>query len=1006
MPNPLPVPSKAALRTLRRIALGTSCTVAFTTGLLTEDRRRRIHCAREVHNNAKKLKASRKYHSGGSPSDSFINQVMRNSDDGFWLAKDSLEIQSAQAALPRESTLHNFTHPHPEPPPFKISKYQLLPPSNIAKPQRLDPIQIPATKVPVRVLPPEPSISQNPKLRELVDNPGESARVSSLYRQRKLAVDVITMLESEEAPSHIDAAALRFFEAFEEGLLTEDSGIVRELTDAAAQLSKACQLDGKFDASEKIFGVLSGYGPIDEDVFFSLGMEGVVRNLISGVDGSAGDAEMNASKLRKAVALYITKFKEKPRISSTSWVNLGETLCATTHRYELFGLTEEVYWRLDKSSDDISNRCVYYLMAALHKQGYHKKVVQMMRRLLAHTCLDQLNGFNTGTIVIDSALKLQRLDIAEEVLINLAKMSAENETKCSTSWFLKVLGADWRNYRDITRTRALFERLEPHFHLVAHPRAAYGAIIQFCIEASDEDAARWYYDYRLEKAPPGSATKYDIRIHGHFTFAKAMHGDWTGVKEDFWKMRQLSPDKFALSASFIPIFKLFADSHPVNETEDFIRFFIDQDYVVLTPYMSTTMVNKYAATREIDSISRWLDYMISVRSPADAMLFNAIMHNCRTKWNFSFEEVYGLYKKVRQIGAPAAKYVNEHTILILRGAAMAGAGNNLAGAVRNLNRLKLDHPLKLKLSVDSKKVREHMVNALARGDPRRALRIYERARKRNVPMDPACISTVVQAALQVDPNDIYTAASLLREPQKNGLNISAAVAIIFVHQLSYKCSNLPGGPTQVQDVARNTIGVLQDGGVEVHPSILTHTMHTLVSQQQCYQAIDFWKSMAASQKTSIPLDLPTLTVLLQAFIGARDCASVEWAIQMLSANNLIPDQSFKRPLKSTFTKMSKDFEFNNHGYYDHRFYNVVKNALRSISEMRFEATKDKENVKTMTLKIMEKAIEIDKMLDLKSKAQRTNERPWGAQLADEEKSLRLPSESPIEGDSLEVALES
>src|SRR5277367_1623251 len=81
----LPVPSKGALRSLRHIALGTSCTVAFGTGLITEDRRRRIHTAREASENARRLKTSRKYHGTGlSVAATFEEQVENYCKYGPW----------------------------------------------------------------------------------------------------------------------------------------------------------------------------------------------------------------------------------------------------------------------------------------------------------------------------------------------------------------------------------------------------------------------------------------------------------------------------------------------------------------------------------------------------------------------------------------------------------------------------------------------------------------------------------------------------------------------------------------------------------------------------------------------------------------------------------------------------------------------------------------------------------------------------------------------------------
>ncbi|KAG0650278.1 hypothetical protein D0Z07_3274 [Hyphodiscus hymeniophilus] len=964
MPNTLPVPSKAALRTLRRIALGTSCTVAFTTGLLTEDRRRRIHAAREVHNNAKLLKSSRKYHSGVSlTTESFEDQAMRYSDNGLLAAKDSHNIQPAQVTLP-DSSVPDFLAPRHGPQPLKISKYKLPSSSNVSRHQLLDQITIPQTFAAVPVLPATPDTSQSPRLRKVVYKPGESAWASSRYQQKKIAANVTSILENKEERSTTEAAALQFFEAAK-GLRIEGLGIVQELVDTAEQLSKACQLEGKFDVSEKIFVVIAGFGPVDEDTFHSLGVEGVVRHLVTGLDhGNPGNIATDVSKLQRAVALYLTKFKERPGTSTDSWRELGEILCAETHHYELLDLTEKVYWRLEKIRGDAPNTCVHHLMGAIHKQGRHKDVVKTFRRLFPNAHLSKSGFYTTGDLVIESALQLRRFDMAEEALLSLVKMSEDAGLLCSTTWLLKILGADWRTYHDISRTRALFERVEPCFELIVHPQAAYGAMIQFCVEAGDEAAARWYYEYKVDKIPAGSAfrggIRLETRIQGHFAYAKAMRSDWAGVKEDFCKMRQLSPETLEFSASFTPIFKLFARSHPVNETEDFIRTFIDQGFITLTPQMSTTLIDKYGAAGEIDSISRWLDYMASVQSHADSAFFNTIIHNCRTKWNFSFEETYRLFRRVRDLGGPAARFISKDTISILRRSAMAGSERNIADTVNRLNRLKLDQPLTP--PIDSKNVQEHMAIAMAKGSPRRALRIYDKAQKGLVPVAGACISTAVQAVLAIDPNDIYGAASLLRKPHKDGHDISAAVAIIFVHQLSYHCPTLLGRATQVQDIARKTIYLLEKQGVDVPPSVVTHTVHTLVSGKQYYQAIDFWKSMAANQKATSSPDLPTLTVLLQAYIGVRDCAGVDWVIQMVSVNNLFPDRRFRQILRATLSGMKEHLELNPNGHLDPHLYDVVENALRSVSAIRDEVAKSREHVKTMTIKIMEKAIEIDMML--------------------------------------------
>src|SRR6266699_541061 len=59
---PVPAPSKAAIRALRGLVFGTTCTLA----LVTEDRRLRINAARSAVRNADKLKSAKRYHAGGT----------------------------------------------------------------------------------------------------------------------------------------------------------------------------------------------------------------------------------------------------------------------------------------------------------------------------------------------------------------------------------------------------------------------------------------------------------------------------------------------------------------------------------------------------------------------------------------------------------------------------------------------------------------------------------------------------------------------------------------------------------------------------------------------------------------------------------------------------------------------------------------------------------------------------------------------------------------------------
>jgi hypothetical protein len=273
-----------------------------------------------------------------------------------------------------------------------------------------------------------------------------------------------------------------------------------------------------------------------------------------------------------------------------------------------------------------------------------------------------------------------------------------------------------------------------------------------------------------------------------------------------------------------------------------------------------------------------------------------------------------------------------------------------------------------------------MAIALARGNPQKALHIYERAQNTNIiPLDVACVTTAVKASLREFPNDIYAAASLLRRPQIDGLNVSAAVATIFVHQMSYQCSIAK--QIRVQDIARNTIVMLEERGITVGGQMITHAMRTLVSQGQYYQAAEFWDSMSRRQNTPTSLDLPTLTVLLQAYVGVQDCIGVEWVIQMLLVNGLVPDKIFKRPLKNAL-RVTRALLNREYRPADLQFYKVVKNALQSIRAMRLETTKGKEDFKFKTINIMERAIEFQRTINLDAGGERSSKSPLDSEPID------------------------
>ena len=926
MPTNLPVPSKGALRTLRHLALGTSCTVAFSAGLLTEDRRRRINTAREVHDNAKKLKSSRKYHSAGTAFlDTFEDEVMRLRDDSFWQAAEvsrKKESGGSQHAASLDDSQPKLA-PEGQAAPISVSRYNLIH-SHTAWISRL----------------------------KLSERPSFKAGRDRLYtRQHKLANDIMRLLEDGSDSAMVDAAANRFFDAFEEGLVMDESGIEKALIDSAANLSRSCRIQSKPELSEKVLDVIHRYGPLEEEEFLLFSPAAIIDRLLRNSQHEGlGDPIIDPANLRKAAAFYLTEFKQQPRVMTQWMQSLGERLCAATCRSGMYDLTLDLYWRLNTNCGDAPPRAVQHLITATHKKGDHEKALGFFQMFYTKTSPNQQELYNVVDLVIESVSKVEEAEKAEEVLIAASQMAEVQGLVTSTTWLLKALGNHWRSTRDISRTRALFERLEPLIPATRHPQAVYGAIIQFCVEANEEKAALLYYDRLTQTYQLGQA---DVRIFGHFALAKAMRNDWTGVKEDFAKMKLLTPNTDEYGASFTPILKIFAKSHTVKETEEFLRLFIDQHGVCLTRYMSNIMIDAYSKAREIDSVSRWIDYVDSVGCTIDAASFNIILNNCYKKWNFSFQEAYKLYKLVQEKGDLGTRYVDDITVSILRRIAIAKSGDNVLHVLRELDRLELRVPI----DSDCRSVKYAMHKASKAGNWNKVLELYKRAQCEQTSLDSRHLCLAVKASLQIHEENIEGAIILAQDAQRKGLDISDALGAILTHQMSMLRLDYDTKTGHIMEFARNTISALEAHGIDLPVSVVTHSVSTLERRGEHRHAIALWESV--SHHRAIPpssIDLVTLTVLLKAYIGLRSSAGISWVMDTLLANGLVPDTGFKVLLKNTRRVTSKLLQISNSPEHITVYFKAVQQALKRVNFLRAIARKDKEYVKFKTIQIIDQAI--------------------------------------------------
>lgn len=961
MHSTLPVPSKGALRALRNLALGTTCTVAFTTGILTEDRRRRIESVQTVRDNARKLKSSRHYHGSGA-AEVIEERMLRNRNDSFWESNGPISKGTPTADATRRSTIGHVDkllwQASTQPSPVRLEGRPNYKQDNVH-------VGFPISSRPV--------ISSGQKLSEsyrqlcsLQSDPellttttdslskhnrkSESSGLSAAAsRQPKLAFDILNILADTTEPASEGAAVSRFLEAFEDGLVVDDSGISQELMNVAAQLSTTSIAKQNFDVAEQILQIVLSHGKIDFEVFLSFDPESIMKGLIlEQPNQDSTSTVLYKAKLKKACSLYLTNFITQPTAVPKSIISLGKELCERACRYELFDLVEGLYWRIESYSDEAPLSLVKHLINAAHKLKQHAKVVKYFRRFYTQTSPSQQEFYTVLGLVMESIFDSNRYRVSEDILLSATRMAQREGLSMSTTWFLKVLGHNWRNQRDIVRTKALFDRLQPYLQLTAHPQAAYGAIIQFCVEANDVPAAAIYYESLTEFHSLSAA---DVRIYGHFALAKAMRQDWNGVNESLNSMKQMNPDLEEFSSSFTPIFRLFAKTHNVHETEEFLLTFVHKHSGRLTPHMSRILINGYIKAGEFDSVSRWLHYMASANCQVDSSFFSILLQEFYYKFKLSYEEVYQVYQSLVKLDSGASRFINSNTLSTLCEIAISSSSKNVAKGVRRLQSLKLHVPIK---HINcGREIREAMVVALANGVPDKALKIYRRALDNRVLLSESTVTLAIKASLQAHPANMDATLGLLQESEQNGQCAKHALSTIFIHLISKLNKDINTSNDSVTDMAQHAISTLDKRGMSIPAYVIAHTMRILVKQWQYQEAVDFWNAVSGREDHQpIPVNLYILTPLLRAYIGLRNPTGVEWVVRTLRINHITPDRQFQQ----TLVKGRREAEKLIAPYFAH----CLVNAVHTVNELRAEATREKKTAMMKIFNIMETALSAEK----------------------------------------------
>ncbi|KFY28312.1 hypothetical protein V493_02995 [Pseudogymnoascus sp. VKM F-4281 (FW-2241)] len=924
----VPVPSPGALRALRQLALGTSCTVAFTTGLLTEDRRRRIHSAREVQENGRRIKSSRSYHgaAGATAVANFEDHVLNPS---------SYPVGNDKAA------------------PNSIAPWannKLDDPKGLVRAPLKDDLKPVIAKE-------KQGAFVDADLRARTDSHTAPAVIREIGPFRKHQDELASIMREilfDNKIGRIQSATSAFFEFFEDEpyIGNPPDRVLKRLAIACGQLFDVCQKHNLVGVYVPVIQKLLSFGPIEEELFYDLHAPEVIAYLLRKKKNNGEKDQAQLEALRSASSMYMTKFQsEPPKIPHPQMRQLGALLCAKTMKEQLYELTDVIYWRMSGILGAGGPPCVNYLILANHAMGHHKSVLLYFKRLYVLTTPPKYEFDGVVKAVLDSCLRNHELGQAKNVIRTAAEMARSGGFKIRAEWALMVLGQHWRSTRNLKTTRELFSKLETFMDCIDMPQALYSAIIQFCVEDGNADQAYVYLDQHTMT----NNGVVSLRTCGHLALLEAMKGDWEGVKRSFETMKPLLADELAKEKHafreankkhaqvFAPIFQLYAKDSTVAESEQFIRKAIDEYGLVPNIIVLNIMVAKYVKAKEMDSIPRWLETMCPFGLKPDSVSFNAMLSHYRDERDITFTDLLHLCQKMKAIDD---NLLDQYTAQILRLVAVREtkgdrhAFTRFSGQIDSLVQNQEDN----NSDVD---YFQSMRLAMAKGQPVKTLSLYHTALKlRTIDIPPTMFALAIQAAINLR-TDAKATTSLLSSAKERGIDISQGMAHLLMHQLDDRTL----GFNDLKTLLRKNTHVFKEHGMPVPMGVATKVASVFASRRKPREALLLWEYYAELNGISRNLvDLSSLTVLMRVHITMENVEGVRWVLDTLEQNGIAPNLRFVQVLKQGIAYSKKRQPGGG------SFREELKGAMECVREMRRRNQEENREVGTKLLDIMSAAV--------------------------------------------------
>ncbi|KAI0117200.1 hypothetical protein F4814DRAFT_415524 [Daldinia grandis] len=947
MPLPLPIPSKAAIHALRGIALGASCAI----GVIVEDRRRRISTLKTAVSNKEKLKSVKRYHSMAVPSPAQFDEATFTDGDQFqWhhvedgiarthdgprprsrSRKHSPEDVSLEAkppaSLKSEGVLESSstTTTQAELSPFQTTQYGAVHPLDSAR--RLagfSEMGFDAHKTWGMYQP----MSPTPILK-------------SRLNKRAQAVTNITSILASKDEERLDRALKKFSDSC---LSCYSQHLDEEWIALSIRLSKDCHAQGRLEDAAKLLISLASAGPLEEAQYYAHQPISLINHHLCQVDENG---RIPKEAISAATRIFLVAFKEKPQVHFEELGDFGKQLMAHNLTLGEFRVVHNIYWRVISV---IKNAAEFtgWAIEKLHEHRDHKSVLKYFLLNYSKTSPDNRSYHATVDCVVSSVEALGGLK-AEHVLDAIYRTNCPDGSFIRTRWILKLLHAHWNRNQDFPTLKALFDGMDSLELLdkVTHPQVVYRTMVELSIKAEEHDLARSYYEKLLEKYPEMTS---DVALRGHMALPMAKAGDWDGVFDAFVEMQALRcGQENEYDDAFIPILKIFAESHPAAEVRGFVSKYTSVLGVRMHRYLVTLVANKYGQCHDMTGFVSWLKYCSKAGYAMDSSFCNSLLHNCRTKWAMPYHELRALCSEFKKLDA---SLVDDTTQRILSQAALrAGKTARDGGVNRALcpSHIAVDKLAYAGRTANRRDVYEAMNQEISNNKPATAVSIYQRAIKSGMPPCSHCLRLATLATLKNGNNASASAMRLIHAAHRRGDDVSSAVSVFIKFQLD----NLQAGTADVLLHMRNLITQFEAMHIVISPDVLTHMAMFCVKLGHYERAVSLCNLAADKSGTgNLCFSRQCFRALLMSYPKLLDLKGMEQLIEDLLKSEYAADRSIYLYMKATtrlVKKMGPDRTVD-------AIVDILEYAKEEVARRRGETRVEGQLIAKETLKIMNEAL--------------------------------------------------